>query len=150
MSYKGGITKNQECQRCHKIFDADRSGRKFCSCACRALTYIHVLHAHRGTKPRTYHLRKRDKHGNAFDREWRKAVFERDKYTCQLCGQVGGRLQADHIKPYKEFPELRLELSNGRTLCVPCHKKTPSYGWSKYWTKEARQKRLQNTIVPFL
>jgi len=28
----------------------------------------------------------------------------------------------------KKFPELRFEPSNGRTLCVPCHKKTGTFG----------------------
>lgn len=59
---------------------------------------------------------------------WRKAVYERDNYTCQLCGVRGGRLNADHIKPYALYPDLRLRLSNGRTLCVPCHKTTNTYG----------------------
>ena len=59
--------------------------------------------------------------------EWRKKIFERDDYTCQLCGEVGGRLHADHIKPFALYPELRLEASNGRTLCEDCHKQTPTY-----------------------
>ena len=59
--------------------------------------------------------------------KWTKAVFERDDYTCQICRERGGRLQADHIKPYALFPELRWVLDNGRTLCVECHKKTPTY-----------------------
>jgi hypothetical protein len=59
--------------------------------------------------------------------EWRKSVFERDLYTCQICYEIGGKLNADHIKPFSLFPELRLDLSNGRTLCEDCHKKTPSY-----------------------
>jgi 5-methylcytosine-specific restriction endonuclease McrA len=33
-------------------------------------------------------------------------------------------LEADHIKPWAYFPSLRFELSNGRTLCRPCHDKT--------------------------
>lgn len=61
-------------------------------------------------------------------RLWREAVFKRDNYTCQFCGERGGRLNADHIKPFALFPELRLELSNGRTLCVPCHKNTDTFG----------------------
>ena len=59
---------------------------------------------------------------------WREAVFQRDNYTCLICGQIGGRLQADHIKPFATFPELRFEVDNGRTLCVDCHRKTDTWG----------------------
>lgn len=59
---------------------------------------------------------------------WRKSVFERDNYTCVLCGARGVKLHADHIQRFAEHPELRFVLSNGRTLCVPCHKATPTWG----------------------
>ena len=58
---------------------------------------------------------------------WRKSVFERDNFTCQFCGKHGGYLHADHIKPFSLFPSLRFKLSNGRTLCVPCHISTDTY-----------------------
>jgi 5-methylcytosine-specific restriction endonuclease McrA len=58
---------------------------------------------------------------------WRKHVFQRDDYTCQACGKRGGKLQADHELPFALFPDLRLEILNGRTLCVDCHRKTPSF-----------------------
>lgn len=58
---------------------------------------------------------------------WRLFVFVRDKYTCRECGQVGGKLHADHIVPFSVAPELRLDVSNGRTMCIPCHMRTPSY-----------------------
>lgn len=61
-------------------------------------------------------------------KDWRFSVFKRDNYTCIFCGVHGVQLNADHIKPWSEFPELRYEISNGRTLCVPCHRKTPTYG----------------------
>ena len=60
---------------------------------------------------------------------WRTAVYERDNYTCQICGEHGGKLNADHIKPYSLYSELKWELDNGRTLCISCHKQTPTYGW---------------------
>lgn len=61
-------------------------------------------------------------------KEWRKAVYERDNYTCVWCGdKTSGNLQADHIKPFSLYPELRLVVDNGRTLCRDCHKKTHSY-----------------------
>ena len=61
-------------------------------------------------------------------RLWREKVFSRDNWTCVLCGEHGCRLHADHIKPYSQYPQLRYELTNGRTLCVPCHKKQPTWG----------------------
>ena len=33
----------------------------------------------------------------------------------------GVRLQADHIKMFFRYPELRFELSNGQTLCKKCN-----------------------------
>lgn len=53
--------------------------------------------------------------------QWRRAVFERDDYTCQDCGERGGNLNSHHIKPRSEYPELETEVSNGVTLCIDCH-----------------------------
>lgn len=75
--------------------------------------------------------------------EWRLSVFKRDGFKCTVCGCVeSGKLQADHIYPFwaiferhkittveeaNNCPQL-WDISNGRTLCVDCHKKTPTYG----------------------
>lgn len=67
---------------------------------------------------------------------YREAVFARDNWTCQKCGTKGGwnkelhkdnKIQVDHIKSFSKFPELRYEMSNGRTLCFECHKLTDNY-----------------------
>ncbi len=52
---------------------------------------------------------------------WRGQVFERDLYTCQECGLSGCELNAHHIYTFIEYPELRLDLNNGITLCKDCH-----------------------------
>ena len=59
--------------------------------------------------------------------KWRITVFERDNYTCQECGIVGGSLNADHIIPFSVDVDKRFDLDNGQTLCVDCHRKTPTY-----------------------
>lgn len=59
--------------------------------------------------------------------QWRKAVFERDNYTCMICHARGGNLNAHHIKEFAKYPELRFEIANGITLCVPCHQKRHNY-----------------------
>lgn len=53
---------------------------------------------------------------------WRKAVYERDNYTCQHCGcNDGGNLNAHHVESYRDNPDMRIEVSNGITLCEDCH-----------------------------
>ena len=141
------------CEYCKRKFIPPNSmlNRRFCSRECKDNAQRGAepagLKNNRGRKPRTYHLTKRDKHGNAFDREWREFVFKRDNYTCQECKQKGGRLEAHHIKPYKECPELRHDINNGITLCKECHSKTDSYGWANYWKnykKEIAAKRIES------
>lgn len=75
---------------------------------------------------------------------WRKRIFERDKYTCVLCGNrshVGNQvyIEADHypkmfaiilakynIKTMEEAISCSdlWDVNNGRTLCIGCHNPT--------------------------
>lgn len=55
-------------------------------------------------------------------RKWRSDVFERDGFKCQICGKVGGELNAHHIKHFKDYPKERFNVDNGVTLCVECHR----------------------------
>lgn len=64
--------------------------------------------------------------------QWRRKIYERDKFTCQMCGVRNGsgkttKLQAHHICPWGLFAKLRYRLSNGVTLCVGCHKRTHDF-----------------------
>lgn len=71
-------------------------------------------------------------------KEWRKAVFKRDNYTCIWCKKKDKTIEADHIKPFATFIELRFDINNGRTLCKECHKKTDTYGVKISKPKENR------------
>lgn len=84
-------------------------------------------------------------------KEWRRKVFERDGYKCIICGGhhiIGDRrnLHSHHIIPfYKLLIDNKIttleearnckalwEISNGQTLCIPCHKQTDSYLVNQY------------------
>lgn len=62
-------------------------------------------------------------HGSVEYKNWRKSVFQRDNYTCQVCLRRGVYLEAHHKKPFNKFPNLRFVVENGVTLCRECHKK---------------------------
>jgi len=77
-------------------------------------------------------------------KEWRKAVLKKDGYRCFDCGVLGGRLQADHIYRFSDYPRLRLDLNNGRALCADCHRKTLNYGKSGY------KKQLKPEVISLI
>lgn len=59
--------------------------------------------------------------------DWKAQVFVRDGRQCVLCGSTQ-EIEADHIKPFSVYPELRFDVANGRTLCHACHRHTDTYG----------------------
>lgn len=60
-------------------------------------------------------------HNSPEGKIWRLAVFERDKFICQYCRQKGGKLRGHHIKSFRNYPKLRMDINNGITLCIKCH-----------------------------
>jgi hypothetical protein len=74
-------------------------------------------------------------------RLWKRKVFERDNFTCVICGSKT-RVVADHIVPFTFLIKSNgvidimsayncdslWNICNGRTLCEPCHKKTDTWG----------------------
>ncbi|GAB3701490.1 hypothetical protein GCM10027592_29670 [Spirosoma flavus] len=88
--------------------------------------------------------------------QWKRAVFIRDRFTCQQCGKRNGRkriIEAHHIielsalvrengiSSIDEAKECLLlwEVSNGQTLCHSCHEQTDSY--PKNFVKPVKKKR---------
>jgi len=79
-------------------------------------------------------------------RQWRSDIFTRDNFTCSICKKYGGELNADHYP--KRFTDIIREyaiqtlqkalmckelwdISNGRTLCLVCHRQTDTWGRRK-------------------
>lgn len=54
---------------------------------------------------------------------FRNKVYKRDNYTCQVCNQVGGKINAHHLDGWNWAKEKRFKTSNGVTLCEDCHSK---------------------------
>lgn len=110
------------CNKNFKIKPCVESTRKVCSRKCL------YKYRDKGLTPIREKIRASEEY-----KLWRQAVFERDNYSCVWCGdKQGNNLEADHIKPFSLFPELRFAIDNGRTLCKPCHRKTDTYGWKGY------------------
>ena len=51
---------------------------------------------------------------------WKEKVKNRDGGICTNCG-VNENLHIHHIKSFAQYPELRINVSNGITLCKECH-----------------------------
>ena len=58
-------------------------------------------------------------------KRWRDKVISRDK-VCRCCGG-DKHLDAHHIFSWKDYPNLRVDVDNGITLCRFCHHKYNSY-----------------------
>lgn len=119
-----GSGEMKKCAGCQVTFYAARKRIRYCSIACHHKATAKRGPEHRlwkgGTKTRPEEWKRVE------NQEWREAVFKRDAYICQMCHQTGGKLNAHHIKSWKDYPELRYVIDNGLTLCSSCHKEVHS------------------------
>lgn len=69
---------------------------------------------------------------------WVKAVKDRDGWQCTKCGATE-RLHAHHIKRWRDYPELRYEVSNGVTLCHEHHEEAHGRGFKFRWPKKVER-----------
>jgi hypothetical protein len=79
---------------------------------------------------------------------FRSSIYSRDDYTCQACGERGGKLAAHHIKPWAYFEGQRFLKRNLVTLCHECHGyfhtiygKRDALIWKEFfpWVREVRK-----------
>jgi 5-methylcytosine-specific restriction endonuclease McrA len=118
------------CVVCGNIFAVRHLKAKFCSFECFKIDLIERNKRNSGKNhynwkggitPLNHRVRTSTR-----AKLWRQAVLKRDNYTCVNCG-AKENLEVDHIKQFAYHPNLRFELSNGRTLCKNCHKKTDTH-----------------------
>lgn len=97
--------------------------RHFCSTKCYAnfRTEFMQPHEHPCWKGGITSMVQRGRGGRKY-RMWRTMVLERDGYKCIWCDSKE-QLEADHIKRWSDYPKLRYNVDNGRTLCLKCHNK---------------------------
>jgi len=156
--WKGGQIK-KKCLICKSAFSVDsyRKNAKTCSLICnrkyrQSNEFRNRLSKiQRSLTPKifvsTRKLRSLLRRCSIYNR-WRNKVFARDNYTCRVCGIRGGKLHADHIRPfiiimfennvntYEDAVKCKKlwNIRNGRTLCKPCHYKTDTFGAKVYKT----------------
>jgi len=95
------------CQACGKVF-IEKLGRERVYCSNKCCT-----HAFRKSDKKST-----DRRGKDYAK-WALAVMKRDK-RCVRCGATE-KLQAHHIKHWKEFTDHRYDMDNGVALCIYCH-----------------------------
>lgn len=61
------------------------------------------------------------RYNSARYKKWRGAIYARDNFQCQLCGNRGGVLNAHHIIRKADAPQIAYRIDNGITLCKTCH-----------------------------
>lgn len=117
-----GVTRVKQCQHCGTSFTPSKSGigsfrsRRFCGMECARLGQLRYSGSEHplwkggglGRRPASHY-------------KWADQIITRDGGRCRSCGRDGVQLHAHHIKPYKDYPELRMDLDNGIALCAPCH-----------------------------
>lgn len=127
----------KECVICRGVFNVDRFtgfSKKTCSKKCGGRFLANI---NQGKVPWNKGKGDQNRRDNFLYQAWRLAVYKRDNYTCQICLVKPSVIHADHIEAWSKNEVLRYEVTNGRTLCRPCHyyvsfkKKLPeNSGWA--------------------
>ena len=141
--WNGGKVK-LHCTLCGKEYYKERCSVKrsrFCSHSCKA-KFHHTGEKNWRWKGGISKNRDKLKHSEPY-KKWRLKVFQRDRFTCRLCGHRSKKsrahgdkesdIHAHHIETVEKSPKLCLKVGNGITLCVQDHRLT--YGKEESFAK---------------
>jgi len=129
------ICKNCQCTFEAKSSEVSRGGGKFCSPSCSSTWHSGVNNS-RYNSSLTSDERAVTRNFREY-RKWRLDVYNKDNFTCQKCGECGGKLNAHHILGYARYKDARLLVDNGETLCYRCHKEFHKlYGIVRFTDKD--------------
>jgi len=133
------IFEDEGCRLLDTVYKNNKT-KMWIICNCGRKTKISLIHFRDGKRCKYCGIRKisgknhyrynfnltekdrEDKRKNHKNIEWREKVFEKDSFTCQICGKVGGQICAHHLEGYNFNKKLRFVVSNGITLDENCHK----------------------------
>lgn len=134
-NFRGGKITNT-CEHCKNEFQVFqyRKESKYCSRKCLAKSK--TGENSKNWKGGVTDENKKIRHSEEYNK-WRKAVYERDYWTCQHCEIKQKFPVAHHIKNFNDYPDLRFDVENGITLCRSCHKKVhEEIGYKTRFTKQ--------------
>jgi hypothetical protein len=108
---------SKKCKTCGEIFVSKSHQSKLIYCSKKCFGESRRGDNHHHWKPDVHDKTLR----NAL-KDWGRKIKIKDNFTCQVCGCKERKLlEAHHIKSRHEYPELKFDLTNGKTLCIHCH-----------------------------
>ena len=109
------------CNECEKPFEhVPNQKRQYCSHSCANANTPHLRGKYNPNWKGGITSKIRAIRTSKDYQIWRKAVYERDDYTCQNC-EVRQNLHAHHLVMISEDISRALDISNGITFCFSCH-----------------------------
>jgi len=104
-----------------------------CGCSVPKGTKCQHEQARATERQRTNDAQRGSAASRGYDADWSKVRFRHLHHhpTCVVCGAKGSHV--DHIQSVRDAPHRRLDPSNLRTMCSPCHSRRTARDQSAAW-----------------
>jgi len=116
-----------KCEDCGevRITQANRGDKKCRACCRKGKVFTREHRAKISASKRDESLSDEDRvnrRAMPWMKAWSKEVKVMANFTCEGCGQVGGKLHSHHKDSYRSNKMRRTDILNGACLCEECHK----------------------------